>query len=185
MAMGRFPCGLAISMEDIPAMDALYVRICDAGEDPTQHKQLIEGLRARNYTDEGNKRLQYWELCDTAEGRFLLYQTPKQKFLTNAKSNLATLFQRTGLDATLAGGLRYIDLEGLAVLGLLSEPTREEENEDEIPERFRLKEKPTWEEYEAQLKQAGEDPTDAPKNWAWQVGHVKRMSLSPGRCQYA
>ena len=120
MATGRFARGLEVSVEEMLMVDALYVRIGDAGEDPVKLKELVEALRSRNYTDEANKRLQYREICDADKGRFLLYQASKQKCLTNAKSNLATSFQRTGLDARFAGEPRYLDLQGLAVLCLLS-----------------------------------------------------------------
>ena len=131
MAMGRFPHGLKVSVEEMPRVDAFYVRIGDASEDPAKLKELVGALRSRHCTDEANKRLQYWEIFDADKGRFLLYQASNQTCLTNATSNLATLFQRTGLDARLAGELRYLDLQGLAVLGILSEPAREEESEDE------------------------------------------------------
>ena len=105
MAAGRFH-GLTISVEQHPAADALYVRLSEADEEPRTNVAFIGALRSRNFSEDANKQFEYWEICKTSQGVFLLYQAPRQKWLTHAKSNLETFFHKTGIDPGLAWGLK-------------------------------------------------------------------------------
>lgn len=159
---GRFHSESTYVVEERPTLDSLYVRVADATCDIRMFGCLVTALRSRNYTHEMNKRIWYWEIAIVEnDGIYLLYQAPEQTWLAHAKVSLKTFFAKTGIEPSFAEGLRYLDLEGLVLLGLLRMPEEEEEAES-IPERFRLKDKPTCIE-----------PTEADKNWALATGKCK------------
>ena len=81
-----------------------------------------------------------------------MWQAKKQKQLGNIKSNMATFFTHINLDPALADGIQFLDFKGLLLLGLFSsnaagQPApsvgENDSEEDELPERFRSKKKPT------------------------------------------
>ena len=93
-----------------------------------------------------------------------MYQGKKHKNLADAKSNLATFFKKIGIDPSLADGLQYPDFQGLVLLGLLSSIENSTQNDssldDEVPEKYLSKDKPTWEDCKQLIEDVGGVPTE-------------------------
>jgi hypothetical protein len=193
---GRFPGGLALSAEESPKTDCFYVRLSGVDEGWCANGRLIEALRGRNYTDDETRRFSYCELCRTSQGVCLLYQTQnKSRWLAQAQSSLRTFFEKTGVDPALSGGLRFLDFAGVLLIGLLpalqrgsgraddpvvgaaaaSSPRRS--LLDQLPERYRLPEKPSWEDYRKAIVDAGGVPKASHKAWAIATGVCEVDSL--------
>ena len=173
---GRFSRGLYVSLSENPKCDTMYVSLSDV-VDAEVNELLIQTLRSRNYTDDQHKWLSYWELCKTAQGILLMYQGKKHKNLADAKSNLATFFKNIGIDPSLADGLQYLDFKGLLLFGLFSSIEKSTQNDssldEEVPEKYRPKDKPTWEDCKKLIEDVGGVATEQHKEWALATGVIK------------
>ena len=139
---------MSVLAAENPKSDTMYVSLSEVA-DGEVNGILIQTLRSRNYTEDEHKWLSYWELCKTAQGILLMYQGKKHKSLADAKSNLAAFSKKIGIDPSLADGLQYLDFQGLVLLGLFSSIENSTQNDssldEEVPEKYRSKDKPTWE----------------------------------------